>query len=85
MEPSRATQSPGGRAARESSRHDSKCFEKPFHGKRDQLGQLNYISGLVFAVLRLIGVAIVAPFALARPIVAAFAETVWLLADLTLA
>jgi regulator of protease activity HflC (stomatin/prohibitin superfamily) len=46
---------------------------------------VNYISGLVFAVLFLIGVAVVAPFAPAHPVVAAFAGIVWLLADLILA
>ncbi|HMF35571.1 MAG TPA: hypothetical protein VKF17_03000 [Isosphaeraceae bacterium] len=50
-----------------------------------EINLVNYISGLVFAVLLLIGIAIVAPFAQARLIVAAFAGTVWFLADLTLA
>jgi regulator of protease activity HflC (stomatin/prohibitin superfamily) len=53
--------------------------------RTSEINMVNYISGLVFTALLLIGVAIVAPFAEAHPIVAAFAGTVWVLADLTLA
>lgn len=46
---------------------------------------VNYISGLVFTVLLLIGVAVVTPFAPAHPVAAAIAGTAWLVADLFLA
>jgi regulator of protease activity HflC (stomatin/prohibitin superfamily) len=46
---------------------------------------VNYISGLVFVVLMLIGAAIVAPFAEAHSVIAATAATVWLVSDAILA
>ena len=46
---------------------------------------VNYISGLVFVVLLLIGIAIVAPFAPAHPGLAAIVGIAWLLADVILA
>lgn len=53
--------------------------------RTSEMNMVNYISGLVLAVLLLIGVAVVAPFAPAHPVVAAFVGIVWLLADLILA
>ena len=50
-----------------------------------EINMVNYISGLVFTVLLLIGVAVVAPFAPAHPVAAAIAGTAWLVADLFLA
>ena len=46
---------------------------------------VNYISGLVFAVVAMIGAAAVAPFALAHPIAAVLFGTAWLVADAILA
>ena len=46
---------------------------------------VNYISGLVFTVLFLIGAAVVVPFAPAHPVVATIVGIVWLVADLILA
>ncbi len=46
---------------------------------------VNYISGLVFTSLLLIGAAIVAPFAQAHPTAAAVVGTGWIVADLALA
>src|SRR5512135_2976604 len=50
-----------------------------------EINMVNYISGLVFMVLLLIGVAVAAPFAPAHPVAAAIAGTAWLVADLFLA
>jgi len=46
---------------------------------------VNYISGLVFVVLLLIGAAIIAPFAEAHPVIATIIGAPWLVADLILA
>jgi regulator of protease activity HflC (stomatin/prohibitin superfamily) len=46
---------------------------------------VNYISGLVFVVVLLIGVAIVGPFAEAHPVLATVAGIAWLVADSILA
>ena len=46
---------------------------------------VNYISGLVFTLLLLVGVAIVAPFAEAHPVMAAIGGTAWLVADAIIA
>jgi regulator of protease activity HflC (stomatin/prohibitin superfamily) len=46
---------------------------------------VNYISGLVFVVLLVIGLAIVAPIAEAHPVVATIVGTAWLVADGVLA
>ncbi len=42
---------------------------------------VNYISGLVFVVLLLVGTAVVAPFAEAYPVIATIVGTVWLVSD----
>jgi len=46
---------------------------------------VNYISGLVFVVLLLIGAAIIAPFAEAHSVIATIIGATWLVADLILA
>jgi regulator of protease activity HflC (stomatin/prohibitin superfamily) len=46
---------------------------------------VNYISGLTFVVVLLIGLALVAPFAEAHPVAATIFGTVWLVADMLLA
>jgi regulator of protease activity HflC (stomatin/prohibitin superfamily) len=46
---------------------------------------VNYISGLVFAVLLLVGIAVVAPLAPAHPVLAAVLGAAWLLADVIFA
>jgi regulator of protease activity HflC (stomatin/prohibitin superfamily) len=46
---------------------------------------VNYISGLVFVILLLIGVAIVAPFAEAHPVIATVVGILWLVVDTILA
>jgi regulator of protease activity HflC (stomatin/prohibitin superfamily) len=46
---------------------------------------VNYISSLVFAVLLLVGIAVVAPFGPAHPVLAVVLGTAWLLADMLLA
>ena len=46
---------------------------------------VNYISGLVFAVVLVLGLAIVAPFAAAHPVAAAIAGIAWFVADMVLA
>ena len=46
---------------------------------------VNYISGLVFTIVLLMGAAIVAPFAPAHPVVATIVGTSWLIADSILA
>ena len=53
--------------------------------KASEINMVNYISGLVFTVLFLIGAAVVAPFAPAHPVVATIVGIVWLVADLILA
>ena len=50
-----------------------------------EINMVNYISGLVFVVLLLIGAAVVAPFAQAHPVVATIVGTAWLVADVILA
>jgi regulator of protease activity HflC (stomatin/prohibitin superfamily) len=46
---------------------------------------VNYISSLVFAVLLLVGIAVVAPFGPAHPVLAMVLGAAWLLADMILA
>ncbi|HEX8754559.1 MAG TPA: SPFH domain-containing protein [Solirubrobacterales bacterium] len=46
---------------------------------------VNYISSLVFAVLLLVGIAVVAPLAPAHPVLAAVLGAAWLLADVIFA
>ena len=46
---------------------------------------INYISGLVFVVLLMIGAAIVAPFAEAHPVTSKIIGTAWLVTDMILA
>jgi regulator of protease activity HflC (stomatin/prohibitin superfamily) len=46
---------------------------------------VNHISGLVFAVLLLVGIAVIAPFAPAHPVLAVVLGAAWLLADVILA
>ncbi len=46
---------------------------------------VNYISGLVFVVLLLVGAAFVAPFAEAHPVIATIVGAVWLVSDTVLA
>jgi regulator of protease activity HflC (stomatin/prohibitin superfamily) len=45
---------------------------------------VNYISGLVFVILALLGVGVVAPFAEAHPVIAGIVGIVWLVTDIVL-
>ncbi len=53
--------------------------------KASEINMVNYISGLVFTIVLLMGAAIVAPFAPAHPVVATIVGTSWLIADSILA
>src|SRR3954462_9523288 len=67
-----------------------RCWPSPIVGEgRESLEtrqiMVNYISGLVFVVLLLIGIATIAPFAEGQPLLATLIGIVWLVADLILA
>src|SRR5438045_3542370 len=66
------------------------CWPSPIVGEsRESLEtrqiMVNYISGLVFVVLLLVGIAITAPFAEGHPLLATIIGIAWLVADVILA